>query len=193
MIVTTFLSEEGTARHAVRASSAPAVLLACSVSFSNKSYTLFVFLKCLEKSFYGVVNDMNFCFPFGYSLSTRLVLPTCHSEWDNWSLWSVRFFLMYSYCNRILDKQIQDTMYLNCGTLIRYKYQITPNSSSTESCGGADMWADIQSTEEIFCPAGYYCPTTTKRDSCSSGYWSTLCFLYIVSQTFKKRSGLIWS
>ncbi|CAN6271010.1 unnamed protein product [Urochloa humidicola] len=53
-----------------------------------------------------------------------------------------------------------------------YKYQITPNS--TESCGGADMWADIQSTEEIFCPAGYYCPTTTKKDSCSSGHYCRL-------------------
>ena len=36
-------------------------------------------------------------------------------------------------------------MYLNYGTLIRYKYQITPNT--TNSYGGADMWADIQSTE----------------------------------------------
>jgi hypothetical protein len=48
-------------------------------------YTLMFFLKCqlicLEKStFYWTVNDLKFCFPFGYSLSTRLVLPTCHSE-----------------------------------------------------------------------------------------------------------------
>ncbi|RLM64591.1 ABC transporter G family member 28-like [Panicum miliaceum] len=72
-----------------------------------------------------------------------------------------------SYCPRATANE-------TTGLCDPYKYQITPNSSSTESCGGADMWADIQSTEEIFCPAGYYCPTTTKRDSCSSGHYCRL-------------------
>ncbi|GJM93724.1 hypothetical protein PR202_ga10307 [Eleusine coracana subsp. coracana] len=49
---------------------------------------------------------------------------------------------------------------------------ITPNSKN--GCGGADMWADIGSTEDVFCPAGYYCPTTTKKVSCSSGHYCRL-------------------
>nr|CAB3484016.1 unnamed protein product [Digitaria exilis] len=65
-----------------------------------------------------------------------------------------------------------------------YKYQITPNT--TESCGGADMWADIQSTEEIFCPAGYYCPTTTKKDDCSSGYGSNLIYAALLQVGFHR-------
>ncbi|RCV32844.1 hypothetical protein SETIT_7G035300v2 [Setaria italica] len=70
-----------------------------------------------------------------------------------------------SYCPRATANE-------TTGLCDPYKYQITPNS--TESCGGADMWADIQSTEEIFCPAGYYCPTTTKKDSCTSGHFCRL-------------------
>lgn len=58
-------------------------------------------------------------------------------------------------------------MCINYGTLIRYKYQITPNS--TNGCGGADMWADIGSTEDVFCPAGSYCPTTTKKFHAAEG------------------------
>lgn len=81
-------------------------------------------------------------------------------------------------------------MCLNCGTLIRYKYQITPNSSN--SCGGADMWADIQSTEEIFCPAGYYCPSTTKKDNCSSGYWSIFSILHFLKRLSFTRSAVVW-
>ncbi|CAM0146278.1 unnamed protein product [Urochloa decumbens] len=47
-----------------------------------------------------------------------------------------------------------------------YMYQFTPNS--TNACGGADMWADYERTEDVFCPAGYYCPSTTSKFSCSS-------------------------
>jgi len=39
------------------------------------------------------------------------------------------------------------------------------------TCGGANVWADVRSSSEIFCSAGSYCPTTTKRISCSSGYY----------------------
>ncbi|KAL6839762.1 hypothetical protein ACP4OV_030450 [Aristida adscensionis] len=53
-----------------------------------------------------------------------------------------------------------------------YKYQITPNS--TNGCGGADMWADFGSTEDVFCPAGHYCPTTTKKVDCSKGHYCRL-------------------
>ncbi|VAH25168.1 unnamed protein product [Triticum turgidum subsp. durum] len=53
-----------------------------------------------------------------------------------------------------------------------YKYQITPNS--TNGCGGADKWADFGSTEEIFCPAGYHCPSTTSKLSCTSGHYCKL-------------------
>ncbi|CAD6261317.1 unnamed protein product [Miscanthus lutarioriparius] len=53
-----------------------------------------------------------------------------------------------------------------------YKYQFTPNSRN--ACGGADMWADYKRTEDVFCPAGYYCPTATSKKSCSSGHYCRL-------------------
>jgi len=53
-----------------------------------------------------------------------------------------------------------------------YKYQFIPNS--TNVCGGADMWADYDRTEAVFCPAGYYCPSTTSKISCSSGHYCRL-------------------
>jgi len=53
-----------------------------------------------------------------------------------------------------------------------YKYQFIPNS--TNVCGSADMWADYESTEAVFCPEGYYCPSTTSKISCSSGHYCRL-------------------
>ncbi|KAG7027257.1 putative white-brown complex-like protein 30, partial [Cucurbita argyrosperma subsp. argyrosperma] len=51
-----------------------------------------------------------------------------------------------------------------------YSYQIPPGQLN-HSCGGADLWADVASSSEIFCSPGSYCPTTTSRVSCSSGHY----------------------
>lgn len=51
----------------------------------------------------------------------------------------------------------------------RYHYQLPPNKPN-HTCGGADTWADILSTSEVFCSAGSYCPSTVKKIPCSSGY-----------------------
>jgi hypothetical protein len=69
-----------------------------------------------------------------------------------------------SYCPRA-------TVNTTTGLCDPYKYQITPN---TTGCGGADTWADFGSTEEMFCPAGYYCPTPTKKEPCSEGHYCRL-------------------
>jgi len=50
-----------------------------------------------------------------------------------------------------------------------YFYQITPGTNTT--CGTADSWADIVRTNDVFCPPGHYCPTTTKKHNCSDGYY----------------------
>lgn len=52
----------------------------------------------------------------------------------------------------------------------RYLYQLPPMQPN-HTCGGANVWADVSSSSDIFCSAGSYCPTTTKRISCSSGYY----------------------
>ncbi|XP_021609985.1 ABC transporter G family member 28 isoform X2 [Manihot esculenta] len=52
----------------------------------------------------------------------------------------------------------------------RYNYQL-PAGKPNHSCGGADIWADILSSREIFCPKGSYCPSTIQKLSCSSGYY----------------------
>uniref|UniRef100_A0A7N0TLJ4 ABC transporter domain-containing protein n=1 Tax=Kalanchoe fedtschenkoi TaxID=63787 RepID=A0A7N0TLJ4_KALFE len=54
------------------------------------------------------------------------------------------------------------------GTCEPYKYQI-PHGQRNHTCGGANIWADVGSSRELFCSAGSYCPTTTTKKTCSSG------------------------
>ncbi|KAI3933396.1 hypothetical protein MKW98_006755 [Papaver atlanticum] len=56
------------------------------------------------------------------------------------------------------------------GTCDPYLYQLPPGRSN-HTCGGADSWADIRSSREVFCPAGSYCPSTTKKLPCSDGHY----------------------
>ncbi|XP_071908261.1 ABC transporter G family member 28 [Coffea arabica] len=51
-----------------------------------------------------------------------------------------------------------------------YRYQL-PAGKPNHTCGGADMWAGVTSSEEMFCSAGSYCPTTTKEVLCSQGHY----------------------
>ncbi|KAI7982161.1 ABC transporter G family member 28 [Camellia lanceoleosa] len=51
-----------------------------------------------------------------------------------------------------------------------YRYQLPPGQTN-HSCGGADIWADIVSSSEVFCSAGSYCPTTVKKIPCTSGHF----------------------
>ncbi|KAL5735001.1 hypothetical protein ACOSP7_032862 [Xanthoceras sorbifolium] len=50
-----------------------------------------------------------------------------------------------------------------------YNYQLAPGTNHT--CGGANIWADVGSSSEIFCSAGSYCPTTIHENSCNSGHY----------------------
>ncbi|KAK4370558.1 hypothetical protein RND71_010033 [Anisodus tanguticus] len=43
-----------------------------------------------------------------------------------------------------------------------YRYQLPPGETN-HTCGGADMWADFMSATEIFCSAGFYCPSTVEK------------------------------
>jgi hypothetical protein len=52
----------------------------------------------------------------------------------------------------------------------RYLYQLPPMKPN-HTCGGANTWADFSSSSETFCSAGSYCPTTTQKLPCSSGYY----------------------
>ncbi|KAG7998508.1 hypothetical protein I3843_01G262500 [Carya illinoinensis] len=49
-----------------------------------------------------------------------------------------------------------------------YLYQLPPGQPN-HTCGGANIWADVGSSSELFCSAGSFCPTTTRRNTCSSG------------------------
>ncbi|KAI4365606.1 hypothetical protein MLD38_021574 [Melastoma candidum] len=51
-----------------------------------------------------------------------------------------------------------------------YNYQIPPGEQN-HTCGGADMWAGVLVSSEVFCSPGSYCPTTTKQIPCSSGHY----------------------
>ncbi|KAI3473977.1 hypothetical protein Pfo_028765 [Paulownia fortunei] len=66
-----------------------------------------------------------------------------------------------SYCPRAkLNK--------STGLCEPYAYQLPPGKTN-HSCGGADVWAGVSSSDEIFCSAGSYCPTTTQRFNASKG------------------------
>ncbi|KAL3530541.1 hypothetical protein ACH5RR_009863 [Cinchona calisaya] len=51
-----------------------------------------------------------------------------------------------------------------------YRYQLPPGESN-HTCGGADVWADFLSGTELFCSAGFYCPSTTEKIPCSRGHY----------------------
>ncbi|XVE68841.1 hypothetical protein DITRI_Ditri09bG0102200 [Diplodiscus trichospermus] len=51
-----------------------------------------------------------------------------------------------------------------------YHYQLPPGQPN-HTCGGANIWADVRSSSEVFCSAGLYCPTTTQEKPCSSGHY----------------------
>ncbi|MFS7957667.1 hypothetical protein Hanom_Chr07g00669051 [Helianthus anomalus] len=73
-----------------------------------------------------------------------------------------------------------------------YSYQL-PAGMPNHTCGGANIWVDIVTSRDIFCSSGSYCPTSTQKIPCSSGYFtlvpsqtSLYCFkfLYLVSCDF---------
>ncbi|CAN4120267.1 unnamed protein product [Withania somnifera] len=51
-----------------------------------------------------------------------------------------------------------------------YRYQPPPGQTN-HSCGGAEVWADVLSTTELFCSSGFYCPTTAKKIPCTKGHY----------------------
>ncbi|XP_057982210.1 putative white-brown complex homolog protein 30 [Malania oleifera] len=62
------------------------------------------------------------------------------------------------------------TLNKTTGVCDPYRYQLRPGETN-HTCGGADIWADVGSSGEVFCSAGSYCPTTTKKVPCSSGHY----------------------
>ncbi|CAL5419907.1 unnamed protein product [Camellia sinensis] len=68
-----------------------------------------------------------------------------------------------SYCPRAKLNQ-------TTGICDPYNYQLPPGKKN-RTCGGADTWADVASSSEIFCSAGSYCPTTTNKTLLSDGFY----------------------
>ncbi|KAL6290698.1 hypothetical protein ACE6H2_008208 [Prunus campanulata] len=62
------------------------------------------------------------------------------------------------------------TLNKTTGVCEPYIYQLPPGKPN-HTCGGANIWADVGSSSEVFCSAGSYCPTTVKRIPCSSGHY----------------------
>ncbi|KAM5584202.1 ABC transporter G family member 28 [Rosa sericea] len=59
------------------------------------------------------------------------------------------------------------------GICTPYRYHLPPGKSN-HTCGGADRWADVLSSKEVFCSGGSYCPSSIKKNPCSSGHFCRL-------------------
>ncbi|XP_019052969.1 PREDICTED: ABC transporter G family member 28-like, partial [Nelumbo nucifera] len=62
------------------------------------------------------------------------------------------------------------TLNKTTGVCDPYSYQLPPGKLDHQ-CGGADIWADVVSSSEVFCSPGSYCPTTIEKIPCSSGHY----------------------
>ncbi|XP_028792017.1 ABC transporter G family member 28-like [Neltuma alba] len=51
-----------------------------------------------------------------------------------------------------------------------YHYQL-PAGKKNHSCGGADVWADISTSWDVFCSAGSYCPSSIQKNPCTQGHY----------------------
>ncbi|KAE9593184.1 putative sulfate-transporting ATPase [Lupinus albus] len=68
-----------------------------------------------------------------------------------------------SYCPRAeLNK--------TSGVCAPYRYQIPPGKFN-HTCGGADIWADITSSADVFCSSGSFCPSTIIKNPCNKGFY----------------------
>ncbi|XP_024985356.1 ABC transporter G family member 28-like [Cynara cardunculus var. scolymus] len=54
-----------------------------------------------------------------------------------------------------------------------YRYQPPPGVTN-HSCGGADVWAAVVNSREVFCPAGFFCPSSIEKYSCEPGHYCRL-------------------
>ncbi|KAB1219051.1 ABC transporter G family member 24 [Morella rubra] len=62
------------------------------------------------------------------------------------------------------------TLNKTTGVCEPYLYQLPPGQPN-HTCGGANIWADVASSSEIFCSAGSFCPTTSHSITCSRGHY----------------------
>lgn len=62
------------------------------------------------------------------------------------------------------------TLNPSTGVCEPYEYQLPPGQPE-HTCGGANIWADISSSREVFCSAGSYCPTNIQKLPCSRGHY----------------------
>ncbi|KAM0949699.1 hypothetical protein DsansV1_C05g0055271 [Dioscorea sansibarensis] len=58
---------------------------------------------------------------------------------------------------------------------------VVPPGYQNHTFGGADR-TDVQTGSQIFCPVGFYCPSTIQKIPCSSGHYCGLgsTFEYLV-------------
>ncbi|CAH9075261.1 unnamed protein product [Cuscuta europaea] len=62
------------------------------------------------------------------------------------------------------------TLNKTTGVCDPYSYQL-PTGETNHTCGGADVWVNFVSSADLFCSAGFYCPSTTKKNPCSRGHY----------------------
>ncbi|KAJ0242323.1 hypothetical protein HA466_0208040 [Hirschfeldia incana] len=85
------------------------------------------------------------------------------------------------------------TLNMTTGLCDPYAYQLPPGRPE-HTCGGANVWADHSRSEEVFCPAGSYCPTPTQKVDCGRGHYCRMgstskkpCFKLISCNTENQK------
>ncbi|XP_020577523.1 ABC transporter G family member 28-like isoform X2 [Phalaenopsis equestris] len=113
----------------------------------------------------GVVEDQNVSLEDSVNIPSRTqnCRPCCEGFFCPRGITCMIPCPLGAYCPRA-------NLNASTGVCDPYNYQPPPGQTN-HSCGGADRWADVGSSSEIFCPPGYFCPSTIRKVSCSSGYY----------------------
>lgn len=109
---------------------------------------------------------------FHGSLPARFLLPHGQTQQEYRNLRTVSSFLedwKSSVFLLVVGSNFSQKITFGFHLRFRYKYQLPPGKPN-HTCGGADVWADVSSSSEMFCSAGSYCPSTVQKISCSEGY-----------------------
>ncbi|KAK4493173.1 hypothetical protein RD792_017967 [Penstemon davidsonii] len=111
----------------------------------------------------GLAQPVNFKDSREIPARTSNCQPCCEGFFCPWGLTCMIPCPLGSYCPLATFNGIT-------GSCDPYSYQLPPGMPN-HTCGGANIWADVNRGSSMFCSAGSYCPTNTQEIPCQSGHY----------------------